>query len=236
VTRSSVEPREPAAAFVHPESGGETPSGTAEEYVPRRHELDALRRAAADCHGCDLWRDATQTVFGQGAAPASLMLVGEQPGDKEDVAGSPFVGPAGRVLDSALEEAGIDREEVFVTNVVKHFKWRPQGKRRLHERPNPAEVRACRPWLEGELDAVRPDLVVLLGATAAQSLLGTKFRVTVDHGRLIDSPLPVVRHVMATLHPSAILRARTDADRATQMQILIDDLTVAAQAIRNRPG
>jgi DNA polymerase len=162
------------------------------------------------------------------------MLVGEQPGDKEDLAGSPFVGPAGRVLDSALAEAGIDREEVFVTNVVKHFKWRPQGKRRLHERPNPAEVRACRPWLEGELDAIRPDLIVLLGATAAQSILGTTFRVTVEHGRLIDSPLPAVRHVMATLHPSAILRARTDADRESQLQTLIADLRIAARSIRER--
>jgi DNA polymerase len=229
----SLLPADGGAPFVHPESGGETPSGTALEYVPAVHELMALRHAAADCHGCDLWRNATQTVFGQGNAPASLMFIGEQPGDKEDIAGLPFIGPAGKVLDSALDEAGIDREQVFITNVVKHFKWRPEGKRRLHERPNPAEVRACHPWLAAELDVVRPNLVVFLGATAAQSILGSKFRVTVDHGRLFDSPLPVAQRVMATLHPSAILRSRTDTDRATQMRILIDDLTIAAGVIRD---
>ena len=222
-----------ATTFVHPDSGGETPSGTAAEYVPAGHDLMALRHAAAVCHGCDLWRNATQTVFGQGNAPAPLMLVGEQPGDREDLAGLPFIGPAGRVLDSALEEAGIDREAAFVTNVVKHFKWRPSGKRRLHERPNPAEVRACHPWLEAELSVVRPEVVVLLGATAAQSILGPKFRVTVEHGRLMESPLPVARHVLATLHPSAILRSRTDMDRESQMQILIADLRVAAAALRS---
>src|SRR3954447_20333470 len=220
-----------ASTFVHPESGGETASGTAAEYVPDDHSLMALRHAAAVCHGCDLWRNATQTVFGQGNAPAPLMLIGEQPGDKEDVAGLPFVGPAGRVLDSALDEAGIDREKAFVTNVVKHFKWRPQGKRRLHERPNPVEVRACHPWLEAELSVVRLDVVVLLGATAAQSILGPKFRVTVEHGRLLDSPLPVARHLIATLHPSAILRSGSDTDRATQMQTLIGDLRVAAEVL-----
>jgi DNA polymerase len=219
------------AIVSHPDSGGETPSGTAAEYVPPDHDLATLRLAAASCHGCDLWQRATQTVFGEGRAPSPLMLVGEQPGDREDLAGQPFVGPAGRVLDAALGEAGIDREAAFVTNVVKHFKWRPQGKRRLHERPNPAEVRACRPWLEAELDAVRPSVVILLGATAAQSVLGPRFRVTVEHGRLIESPLPVARHVLATLHPSAILRARTDVDREMQMQTLIDDLTVARRSL-----
>src|SRR5687768_12808076 len=162
--------------------------------------MDALRMAAAGCRGCDLWERATQTVFGQGPWPVPLMLIGEQPGDREDVAGLPFIGPAGKLLDSALDEAGIDRERVFVTNVVKHFKWRPAGKRRLHERPNPAEVRACRPWLESELGLVRPDLVVFLGATAAQSILGPKFRVTAQHGQLLPSPLPVARQVMGTLH------------------------------------
>jgi DNA polymerase len=214
-------------------SGGTTPSGTAEELVPHGVGLPALREAAAHCTGCDLYRNATQTVFGVGPSHAPLMLVGEQPGDKEDVEGLPFVGPAGRVLDSALEHAGIDRERVFVTNVVKHFKWRPApgGKRRLHERPNAVEVRACRPWLEAELGLVRPEVVVLLGATAAQSVLGPSFRVTVEHGRLLESPLPVARHVLATLHPSAILRSRTDEERAEQMTILIDDLRTAAKAI-----
>jgi uracil-DNA glycosylase len=213
-------------------SGGETPSGTAAEYVAPAADLVELRLAAAGCHGCDLWQRATQTVFGQGPVPAPRMHVGEQPGDSEDLAGLPFVGPAGRVLDSALGEAGIDREKVFVTNVVKHFKWRPAGKRRLHERPNPAEVRACHPWLEAELGLVRPKLVVLLGATAAQSILGAAFRVTREHGRIMKSPLPDAQKVMATLHPSAILRAATDADRESQMHILIADLGVAAEDIR----
>jgi DNA polymerase len=215
----------------NPGSGGETPSGTAAEFVPRRANLEALRRAAAGCRGCDLWRNATQTVFGVGPTPAPLMLVGEQPGDQEDRAGAPFVGPAGRVLDSALAESGIDREEVFVTNVVKHFKWRPSVKRRLHERPNPAEVRACRPWLEEELGLVQPRLLVLLGATAAQSVLGASFRVTVDHGQILDSPLPGAARLLATLHPSAILRSRTDEERATQMRTLIDDLVVARRTL-----
>jgi DNA polymerase len=217
--------------MLNPGSGGETPSGTAREYLPDRRSLEALRRAAAGCRACDLWRNATQTVFGEGPTPAPLLLVGEQPGDQEDLAGRPFVGPAGRVLDSALAESGIDREQVFVTNVVKHFTWRPSGKRRLHERPNPAEVRACRPWLEEELGLVQPRLTVLLGATAAQSILGASFRVTVDHGRVLDAPLPGAPRVLATLHPSAILRSRTDADRASQMRILIDDLVVARRAV-----
>jgi DNA polymerase len=215
----------------NPGSGGETASGTAAEFVPRRANLEALRRAAAGCRGCDLWRNATQTVFGAGPTPAALMLVGEQPGDQEDLAGRPFVGPAGRVLDSALAESGIDREQVFVTNVVKHFKWRPSGKRRLHERPNPAEVRACRPWLEAELGLVQPRLLVLLGATAAQSVLGPSFRVTVDHGTILDSPLPGTARLLATLHPSAILRSRTDEERASQMRTLIDDLVVARRTL-----
>jgi DNA polymerase len=216
--------------LTRPDSGGETPSGTAAEYVPPKPTLGALRVAAAGCHGCDLWQHATQAVFGRGNAPAPLML-GEQPGDREDLSGLPFVGPAGQVLDSALREAGIDREAAFVTNVVKHFKWRPQGKRRLHERPNPAEVLACHPWLEAELAIVKPSVVVLLGATAAQSILGPKFRVTVEHGRLMESPLPIARHVIATLHPSAILRSRTDLDRESQMRILIGDLRLAVKSL-----
>jgi DNA polymerase len=198
-------------------------------YLPTRRTLSALRAAAASCHGCDLWERATQTVFGSGSVPAPLMLVGEQPGDREDLAGEPFVGPAGQILNTALREAGIDREQVFVTNVVKHFKWRPSGKRRLHERPNRAEVRACRPWLEAELGLVRPDLLVLMGATAAQAILGPAFRVSVEHGRVIPSPLAV--RVMATVHPSSILRADPDS-RDRELAMLVADLAAAGKAVR----
>ena len=159
----------------------------AEAFLPAQRTLPALRAAAAGCRGCSLWEKATQTVFGAGPVPAALMLVGEQPGDREDIVGDPFVGPAGRVLDQALAEAGIDRERIFVTNVVKHFKWRPSGKRRLHERPSRAEVRACRPWLEAELGLVQPDVMVLLGATAAQAVIGPDFRVTTSRGRVMPS-------------------------------------------------
>jgi uracil-DNA glycosylase len=198
-------------------------------YLPARRTFSTLRDAAASCHGCDLWQRATQTVFGAGPVPAPLMLVGEQPGDREDLAGEPFVGPAGQILDTALRQAGIDRERVFVTNVVKHFKWRPSGKRRLHERPNRAEVRACRPWLEAELDLVKPDLLVLMGATAAQAILGPSFRVSVEHGRVVSSPLDV--RVMATVHPSSILRADPDA-REREMELLVADLAAAGKIVR----
>jgi uracil-DNA glycosylase len=178
---------------------------SAAAYLPDRLSLSSLREAAAVCHGCELWRDATQTVFGEGRRESELMLVGEQPGDQEDLQGKPFVGPAGRMLDRALEEAGIDRTRVYVTNVVKHFKWQPRGKRRLHQKPNGAEMAACRPWLDAELEVVKPRILVCLGATAAQALLGRDFRVTRQRGELIDSPL--AEHVTATIHPSAILRA-----------------------------
>jgi len=193
--------------------------------------LATARRAAAGCKACDLWERATQTVFGEGVRAAPLMLVGEQPGDREDLAGRPFVGPAGRILDDALAEAGIDRERVFVSNVVKHFKWRPSGKRRLHERPNAAEVRACRPWLDLELEIVRPDLLVCLGATAAQAIVGRGFRITEQRGEI----LPAVDHgppVLATYHPSAILRARTSEDRERSMAALVADLSIAAEYVR----
>jgi DNA polymerase len=193
--------------------------------------LETARRAAAGCKACDLWERATQTVFGEGVRAAPLMLVGEQPGDREDLAGRPFVGPAGRILDDALAEAGIDRERVFVSNVVKHFKWRPSGKRRLHERPNAAEVRACRPWLDLELEIVRPDLLVCLGATAAQAIVGRGFRITEQRGEI----LPAVDHgppVLATYHPSAILRARTSEDRERSMAALVADLSIAAEYVR----
>jgi DNA polymerase len=193
-----------------------------------RAGIDTVARAATRCRACDLWAHATQTVFGKGPVPARWMLVGEQPGDREDIEGEPFVGPAGRLLDEALTEAGIDREAVFVTNVVKHFKWRPApgSKRRLHERPNREEVGACLPWVESELALVRPEVLVLLGATAAQALLGDDVRVTRDHGKPIESDLAPL--VLVTIHPSAVLRARGQAARAASMAGLVGDLRVAA--------
>src|SRR5687768_9164559 len=197
-------------------------------------DLPEVRQAAEGCRACDLWARATQTVFGRGPVPARLMLVGEQPGDREDVAGEPFVGPAGGILAKGLEEAGIDREAAFVTNVVKHFKWRPApgGKRRLHEKPNAAEVRACRPWLETELALVQPELLVLLGSTAAQSVLGPSFRVTRDGGRVLASPIEGVAPagVLATLHPSAVLRSRSSEEREEGLRTLVRDLQTAALA------
>jgi DNA polymerase len=175
--------------------------------------LRALREQAATCRNCDLWRDATQTVFGEGRRDAKAILIGEQPGDAEDVAGRPFVGPAGRVLDEGLAEAGIDRDDVYVTNAVKHFKWQARGKRRIHQRPNAAEIAACKPWLLGELDTVHPDVIVLLGATAAQTLLGRSFRVTRQRGEALEDT-GLARYVVATIHPSAVLRERDDAARA----------------------
>jgi DNA polymerase len=193
--------------------------------------LDDLRRAATGCRACDLWRNATQTVFGEGTERAQLMLIGEQPGDREDIAGEPFVGPAGRLLDDALTAAGIDRKLVYVTNVVKHFKWRraPSGKRRLHQKPDRAEIAACRPWLEGEIARVRPELLVLLGATAAQAIMGSAFRVTRQRGTVVQTSLgpPAV----ATIHPSAVLRAPTSEERAAALAGLVADLQVAATAL-----
>ncbi|HEY0495397.1 MAG TPA: UdgX family uracil-DNA binding protein [Kutzneria sp.] len=194
--------------------------------VPSRGGLAALRRAAADCHGCDLYKDATQTVFGDGPDNARLMLVGEQPGDQEDIQGEPFVGPAGKLLDRALAEAGIDRTEVYLTNAVKHFKFTlpERGKRRIHKKPGQAEISACKPWLLAELDRVKPKLVVLLGATAAGALLGKGFRLTEQRGEIVElAPgIPAV----ATVHPSAVLRA---PDREAAYQGLVADLTVAAR-------
>ena len=205
----------------------------AEAFLPAQRTLPALRAAAAGCRGCSLWEKATQTVFGAGPVPAALMLVGEQPGDREDIVGDPFVGPAGRVLDQALAEAGIDRERIFVTNVVKHFKWRPSGKRRLHERPSRAEVRACRPWLEAELGLVQPDVMVLLGATAAQAVMGPDFRVTTSRGRVMPSPMGVP--ALATIHPSAVLRMAAAEERRAALESLAADLAVAAEASVRRP-
>jgi DNA polymerase len=193
--------------------------------------FDEVRAAADGCRACDLWARATQTVFGRGPVPARLMLVGEQPGDQEDVRGEPFVGPAGRILDQALEEAGIDRETAFVTNVVKHFKWRPapSGKRRLHERPDRAEIGACLPWVESELALVRPEALVLLGATAAKALAGSKVSVTRDHGVPLASELAPL--VVATIHPSAVLRAR-GADARQQLYAgFVRDLEAVARVL-----
>ena len=191
--------------------------------------LKALREAAAGCRACPLWETGTQTVFGEGRARAPVMLVGEQPGDQEDRAGRPFVGPAGRLLDDALEAAGIDREAAYVTNVVKHFKWEARGKRRIHAKPAWSEIAACRPWLDGELAAVQPAVLVCLGATAAQALLGKQFRVTKQRGTWIESDL--AEHVTATIHPSAILRQRTDEDRHREMQAFVEDLTLVSSVL-----
>jgi uracil-DNA glycosylase len=192
--------------------------------------LAELRERAEGCKACDLWRTGTQTVFGEGPRRADAMLVGEQPGDREDIEGRPFVGPAGRVLDDALAAAGIDRERVYVTNVVKHFKWRPRGKRRIHAKPSWTEVAACRPWLDAELAAVSPRVLVCLGATAAQAILGRSFRVTQDRGRLVPSDLAPA--VIATVHPSSILRAEAE-DRAAQLDAFVDDLRAVARVIRS---
>ena len=206
------------------------PAAVLAAVVDGKADIETVARAAERCRACDLWAHATQTVFGNGPTPTRWMLVGEQPGDREDLEGEPFVGPAGRLLDTALSEAGIDREAVFVTNVVKHFKWRPAptGKRRLHERPNRTEVGACLPWVESELALVRPEALVLLGATAAQALLGDDVRVTRDHGKPIKSSLAPL--VLVTIHPSAVLRARGKDARAAAMAGLIADLRVAAKA------
>ncbi len=205
---------------------------TAVPRVPRNPTIESLRQAAAGCRACDLWKKGTQTVFGEGSAHASVMLVGEQPGDKEDLAGHPFVGPAGRILDEALEAAGIDRDEVYVTNAVKHFSWVPdeRGKRRIHKKPRYSEIKACRPWLDAELTLIRPQVVICLGATAAQALLGKEFSVMRQRGQFVPSPL--APFVMATVHPSSILRAQDDGSRREQKQAFIADLQGAARQIR----
>ena len=199
--------------------------GSAAAYLPERLSLSGLKEAAAGCKACDLWKTGTQTVFGEGAKKSQVMLVGEQPGDYEDREGRPFVGPAGQLLDRALEEAGIDRRLAYVTNVVKHFKWHARGKRRIHQKPNWAEMTACRPWLEAELQVVQPSVLVCLGATAAQALLGRDFRVSRQRGELVDSPL--APKVIATVHPSAILRA-DEASRDAEMKTFVSDLRKVA--------
>ena len=191
--------------------------------------LRELRRLAAECRACDLWKRATQTVFGEGRKRAPMMLVGEQPGNDEDLAGRPFVGPAGKLLARALADAGIERATAYVTNVVKHFSWEPRGTWRIHKKPNGREIAACRPWLDREIALVQPRVVVCLGATAAQALLGAQFRVTRDRGRFVPSPL--AQHVLATVHPSAILRAADEEDRHAAFEQLVADLRIAAGAL-----
>jgi uracil-DNA glycosylase len=208
------------------------PPSAAHDLIPERPDLDGLRAAATGCTACDLYQDATQTVFGEGASDAQVMLVGEQPGDGEDKAGRPFVGPAGRLLDRALEEAGIDRRLAYVTNVVKHFKFQRRGKVRLHKKPNAEQVHACLPWLQAELAVVRPRVLVLLGATAAQALLGGSFRVSRQRGELLESDL--APRVLATVHPSSILRAPDEQARALAYKGFVADLAVVAEELRRR--
>jgi len=204
---------------------------SAVELATNERTLTGLRRAVHECRGCDLWRDATQAVFGEGRSNAQVMLVGEQPGDKEDVAGHPFVGPAGHVLDEALEAAGIARDDVYVTNAVKHFKWRARGKRRIHDKPNAAEVAACRPWLDGELALVAPRVLVPLGATAAQALLGRGFKVTQKRGEPIEGT-GLAEYVVATVHPSSILRAPDDEARRRGRAELAADFAVVGELLQ----
>jgi uracil-DNA glycosylase len=205
---------------------------SAAEFLPERESLKALREAADRCRGCDLYEDATQTVFGEGRKSSRMMLVGETPGDREDLAGHVFVGPAGRELNKALERVGVERRDIYLTNAVKHFRFEERGKRRIHQRPEGRHIKACRPWLEAELRQIRPEALVLMGAVAAQSLLGSTFRVTQNRGELLDTDLAPI--VVATIHPSAILRERTDEDRIRQREAFTKDLQVAADALRAR--
>jgi uracil-DNA glycosylase len=205
------------------------PGEPVSELLPDRPTLSSVREVAAGCKACDLYKRGTQTVFGEGPRTAQVMLVGEQPGDAEDLAGHPFVGPAGKLLDTALEEAGIDRRQVYVTNVVKHFKWEPRGKRRIHAKPNAGEIGACRPWLETEIALVKPHVLICLGATAAQALLGKSFKVSKQRGELVQSTLAPV--VAATVHPSSILRAPDDEGRREEMRRFVQDLKKIAREI-----
>jgi uracil-DNA glycosylase family protein len=206
-----------------------SPSDDARRFIPSQRTLDRLREAAESCTACPLYRNATQTVFGAGPANSRVMLVGEQPGDVEDREGLPFVGPAGRLLDRALAEAGIDRARVYVTNAVKHFKWVQRGKRRLHSKPGAREIQACYPWLEAEIATIKPEIIVCLGATAAQALLGRDFRVSQRRGEFIDSPL--APHVMATIHPSSLLRAPDPETRAREFTRFIAELRKVAERL-----
>jgi uracil-DNA glycosylase family protein len=207
----------------------EDPETSAADFLPARRSLASLRRAAASCRGCPLWQTGTQTVFGEGRRDARLMLVGEIPGDREDLAGRPFVGPAGRLLDHALQRAGIEREDTYVTNVVKHFKWEARGPRRLHKTPNRREIGACLPWLDAEIELIKPKVLICLGGTASKALLGSDFRVSERRGEWVASSL--APHVTSTIHPSAILRLRPQADRAAEIERFVADLRVARAAL-----
>jgi uracil-DNA glycosylase family protein len=213
------------------DAGGDGPP--VPDLIPDRPSLKSVREAARGCRACDLYKRGTQTVFGEGPRHAEVMMVGEQPGDAEDLAGHPFVGPAGKLLDRALAEAGIDRAVVYVTNVVKHFKWEPRGKRRIHAKPNGAEIAACRPWLETEIALVKPRVLVLLGATAAQALLGRAFKVSQQRGTFV--PSPIAPRVTATVHPSSILRAPDDESRRAEMTRFVADLKRVAAEL-GKPG
>jgi len=205
------------------------PKDAGKTLIPLDMSLDELQQDAKNCKACDLWKNATQTVFGEGMSSAKIMFIGEQPGDQEDLQGKPFVGPAGKLLDSALVEAGIDRKQVYVTNAVKHFKWEPRGKRRIHKKPSATEVAACRPWLDAEIAALQPKVIVCLGATASQALFGRDFRVTLHRGEFLKSPL--APFVMATVHPSSILRAPDEETRHDEMERFIADLKKISLAI-----
>ena len=202
---------------------------TAASLIPPRPTLSKLREAAAGCTACDLYKTGTQTVFGEGQPSSLIMLIGEQPGDKEDLAGRPFVGPAGALLDKSLQEAGIDRSKVYVTNVVKHFKWEPRGKRRIHKKPNAVEITACRPWLQAELSVIKPRAIICLGSTAAQAIIGPKFRVSVQRGQFVQSDL--AEYVTATVHPSSILRAPSDEARRLERARFVEDLRKIREAL-----
>jgi len=208
-----------------------SPEISAADFMPEQLTLRSLKVAAADCKGCDLWKKGTQTVFGEGKRRAIALFVGEQPGNEEDLTGKPFVGPAGRIFDSALEEAGINRQQTYVTNVVKHFKWEPRGKRRIHKKPNSQEINACRPWLEAEIAVIKPQVIVALGATAAQALLGAQFRVTKHRGEFLESTL--APYIMATVHPSSILRAPDDETRRLEYRRFIDDLKKLVRVLKS---
>jgi DNA polymerase len=222
--------REPIRAAA---DGGETSPNGAADFLPARKSLPAARKAAAGCRGCGLFRRATQTVFGEGAPEGKIMLVGETPGDREDVVGRPFVGPAGQLLDRALIAAGIDRSAVYVTNVVKHFKWEPRGKRRLHKKPLPSEIAACMPWLRMEIELVRPEIIVCLGATAGQALFGKSFSVMRERGQFLASSYAPA--VLATVHPSALLRIREARERHEAFERFVADLKLVNDVERKPP-
>jgi len=224
-----------------PDDGNPGGERSAARFVPKTTSIRTLTAAAHECRGCDLYKAATQVVFGAGPSKARVVFVGEQPGDQEDRQGAPFVGPAGAMLDKALEDAGIPRSDVYVTNTVKHFKWEPRGKRRIHKKPRASEIKACKPWLEAELRAVKPHIIVCLGATAAQSMLGSQFKLMQNRGRVMDRPAGVDvgpggsdLRIIATIHPSAVLRAPDAEGRREAYASLVADLKVVAKALKSR--